>query len=340
MSTIVNVNDQFTAFADESAYGTAVPATKGYVFKSESVEGDYTNVIMSSGIKAGESLVNSQRVARDPKGAKGNIELEVDNQGTGFWLKHMLGKVTTGATTQGVTTHTFNLADKAGKSFTYQKKVVGSNAGGTAYTKTYQGGKVMDWELSNSVDQFLTLKLGLDFQKETIGAGTGAYAPQTPVYPTNVKTFKFYEAVVTIAGVQLDITDFSLKGKNNLADNSYFLGSQLKKEPLQDGHDDLTLELKVRFMDLAQQQRVASATESGAQAQVVATWTATEPESAGGLSSLTITMPVVSFIDASAPINGSKQIEQTIKGNVLWPAGSGQGTNPITAVLVTPDATV
>ncbi|MBB5804656.1 hypothetical protein F4560_004424 [Saccharothrix ecbatanensis] len=338
MFEIANIIDGYVGTKDEVTYGTPVAVNKFYVFNSETVEGDYSNVIMSAGLKAGEYTVNSERVARNPKGASGNLELEFDNQGFAFWLKHMLGSVTTGATALGVTEHTFKLGDTAGKSFTLQKKLHDSE--GNAHIMTYQGGKVTEWELSNSVDNFLMLNLGLDFQKENVGAGAGPLAAQTPTYPTGVKTFKFFEGSVTVGGSTREIIDVSLKGNKNLKTDRYYInGTGLKKEPKQNGHDELTIEFTAQFEDLDDQLRVAAAGESDAQAEVVLTWTATEAEAGGGLSTLTITLPVVSFTSASTTIDGIQMLEQTVSGNVLWPANSGQGDNPITVVLLTPDTT-
>lgn len=320
---------------DEVTYGTPVATNKSYVFNTESIEGSYENKIRSAGLKHGEALVNADRVDTNPKGAKGGLELEFDHRYFGFLMKHCLGSVSTGATLQGITTHTYVWGGKEGKSFTLQKKMVGSD--GTAYPKTYQGGKIVSWEISTTIDGYVMLKLELDFQKENLGAGAGALALQSPNYATVFKTFKFYETSITIGGSTFNATEFSLKWTNNLDTERYYLnGSGLKSEPVQDGHDEAVLEIKNDFVDLAQELRVASTNESDCQAQVVITATATEAEGAGGLAGFTITLPKVSFDVATATIDGPARVSQSVTGNVLWPYNA----EPITMVLNTPDATV
>ncbi|MGV9360642.1 phage tail tube protein [Amycolatopsis sp. NPDC003731] len=335
---MANMIDQYINVKDESVYGTAVAANRSIDFNSEDIKGDYSNVIMASGLRAGEYAVNAKRVARNPKGASGSVEINGANQGLAFWFKHMLGNYTLGSTTSGVTTHTCKVGDTKGKSFTLQKNEVGSD--GNNYTKTYQGGKVVGWEISNSVDEFMKVKLDLDFQKENLGSGAGALATQVKNFGNsdNLKEFKFYEGVVTVAGSQVSVSEVSIKGKKNVAAERYFLGTQLKKEPIQNGQDEVTIDFKMEFESLVQEQRVANALESGAQVAVSVTWTATEPEPGTGVSSITLTMPVVSLVDAPTNIDVGKLAEQSLTGNVLWP-GSGQGDNMLTAVIVTPDAT-
>ncbi|WP_410657836.1 phage tail tube protein [Amycolatopsis sp. lyj-112] len=335
---MANMIDQYINVKDESVYGTAVAANRSVDFNSEDFKGDYSNVIIASGLRAGEYAPNAKRVARNPKGATGSLEINGANQGVAFWFKHMLGNYTLGTTTSGVTTHTCKTGDTKGKSFTLQKNMVGSD--GIAYTKTYQGVKVVGWEISNSVDEYMKIKLDLDGQKETLGAGAGPLASQAKNFGNsdNLKEFKFYEGVVNVGGSQVSVSEISIKGKKNLAAERYFLGTQLKKEPIQNGQDEITTEFKMEFEDLTQEQRVASALESGAQVSVSVTWTATEPEAGGGVSSITLTMPVVSLVDAPSSIDVGKLAEQSLTGNVLWP-GSGQGDNMLTATIVTPDAT-
>ncbi len=136
----------------------------------------------------------------------------------------------------------------------------------------------------------------------------------------------------------MSVAECSIKGKKNVKDDRYFLGTLLKKEPIQNGLDEITVEFKMEFENLAQEQRVAASLESGAQVAIVVTWTATEAEVGGGFSSITFTMPVVSLVDAPTNIDTGKLAELSLTGNVLWPA-SGQGDNMLTAVIVTPDAT-
>ena len=334
---MANVLNAYTSFQNEVTYGTAIAATRGYEFNSESVVALTDDVMVSEGHRAGRYYPGAYRIKPNEKGAAGDIEFDGGNTGLGFWLRHMLGSSSTGATSQGVTTHTFTTGELRGKSFTYQKKVVDSEA--TENICTYEGGKVTEWEISNSVDDLLKFKLSLDFEKETIGtAGGGAYAEQTPAYVIQsfYKDFDFAEAVLTVGGTALNVKDISIKGNNGLDTERFFLGSHEKKEPLQSGRREITFDLTTELEDMDQQIRVKEANASDNQAQLVFTWTASEAEAGGGVSSLTMTFPAVHFTSASAPIENFELIEQKIAGFVANPY-SGE---PVTAVYVTPDATI
>lgn len=338
---MANVRNAYTSFGNESAYGTPVAATKGYECVSESVEGDYSNKLVSEANRPGKYLASANRIKANHKGASGDITLEGGNKGLGFWLRHMLGNAVTGVTTAGVTAHTFTVGDTRGKSFTYQKEVVDSE--GAENIKTYQGGKISEWEITNTIDDYLKLNLSLDFQKETLGAGSGPLAKQTPTYvedDADFKPFDLAEAVLTFGGTALSVKDISIKGTMGLALERYFNGSHLKKEPIQGPRREITIELTTELENLAQQIRAASLNEAASQAALVVTWTATNPEAGGGVSSLTVTFPAVSILTASAPLEDMNAvIEQKITAMVAEPT-SGQGSEPVTVVYVTPDAVI
>lgn len=334
---MANIRNAYTSFGNEGTYGTPVAATKGYEFTSESVEGDYSNKLVSEGNRPGAYLASANRIKANPKGASGDLSFEGGNKGLGFWLRHMFGNAVTGATSAGVTAHTFTNGDTRGKSFTYQKKVVDSE--GTENIKTYQGGKITEWEITNTIDDFLKFNLSLDFQKENIGAGTGPLAEQVPTYfyDADYKDFDFDEASLTVNGTELNVKDISIKGVMGVVVERYFFNGRLKKEPLQGPRREITIELTAELENLDQQIRAASLDEATSQAELVVTWTATNPETGGGVSSLTLTFPKVSFTSASAPLeDGNDLIEQKITAMVAQPY-SGEA---VTVVYVSPDAVI
>lgn len=334
--------DSYLGFVDESVYGTAVAVTKFYEFRKESVKGNYGR-IESEGLRSGVRVLREDRWVPNPKGAGGSVEMEVLDQSFGFFLKHLLGQVATAGPTLGVYTHTGTVAGLRGKSFTMQVGRV--DVGGTNDIFTYAGGKVLSWELSNSVDELLMASLDLDFQAETIGAGAGAFAAQTPSYPSTTyaagpagsRLLSFIGGEAKIAGSQFAITDVSVKGETGLKDDRYYVrNSTSKKEPLEEKMRSYSFELKADFEDLAQLNRVASSTINGASAVLQFNWLGPQTVTATGQPKLTIDIPVGRFDESSINVDSGKLVDQSIKGMALTPVA---GTSPITITYISPDVT-
>ena len=301
--------DQYLMTVDEATYGTAVAPTKAFEFTSEGINGKYER-IESAAIRAGSRVARTDRFAINPKGAEGDIKMEVQSGGFDFWLKHMLGNVVAGAPTGGFTTYTATLGDINGKSFTTQ---VGRQGSGGALTPfTYEGGKVKSWELSNQVDGLVELAVTCDFAKETIGAGTGAYAQATPTYVANAKVLSYTGATVTVGGVAFDASEFSLKADNGLKDDRYFLRSSGKKsEPLEEKLRKFEWSLKSEFKDTTQLNKVASAIASGAVAAISITFDG--PDS----SQLKIDLPFARFDAGPVSVGGMEVLAQDLSGIAL-----------------------
>lgn len=333
--------DSYIGFVDESVYGTPVAVTRFYEFIKESISGDYQR-IESQGIRAGARLLREDRWVPNPKGAAGSAELEVLDQSFGLMLKHILGAVATAGPTLAVYTHTFTVGTLRGKSFTTQ--VARVDVGGTQDIFTYGGGKVKSWELSNSGDQLLMLKLDLDYQAETIGAGAGPLAAQSPTWPSyayptgtaGARLLSFVGGEAKIAGTQFSVTDISIKGDQGLKDDRYYArNSALKKEPLEEKMRNYTFEIKGDFEDVTQINRVASATLAGASAALQFNWVGPQTTVGGGQPKLTIDIPVARFDSSTINVENNKLVVQDIKGQILTPVA---GTSPITITYVTPDA--
>lgn len=65
--------------------------------------------------------------------------------GFGFWLKHMLGTVATGTTSDSVTPHTGTIGSLLGDCFTFQvNRYDAVSAANRAFT--WEGGKIASWE--------------------------------------------------------------------------------------------------------------------------------------------------------------------------------------------------
>jgi hypothetical protein len=297
---VATIHDQYVGAVDEVTYGTAVAVTKFFEYRSEGIAGKYER-IDSEAIRAGGGrALRSDRFAVNPKGAEGDLKLEVLSDGFTHWFKHMFGGFSDAAPGGGFTVHTYTVGDLNGKSFTTQVGRWGS--GGTLYPFTYAGGKVKDWELSNAVDEVLQLSLSLDFATESQGAGAGALALSTPTYPALAKLFTFQGGTVTVGGSQFNISDFSIKGDNGLKTDRYFIKTGgVKAEPLEDSLRKFEFSLKGEFVDLTQAQRVSAATTAGALGVISVTWDGPD------LSQLKVDIPFARF-DEGSPNSGGREV--------------------------------
>jgi hypothetical protein len=303
------IHDSHFGVIDESTYGTAVLPTNFYEFTEEGIEGKYER-IDSEAIRAGTRVLRSDRFATNPKGAEGDVKLEVQSKGFDFWLKHMMGSLSSGAPSGGFITHTATLGDLNGKSFTAQVGRVDNT--GTKIPFTYEGGKVKEWELSNAVDELLNLSLTMDFAKETIGAGTGAYVLATPVYVASTKLFSFNSGTVTVGGSSFDISDFSLKASNGLKDDRYFIRNGGKKsEPLESDLRKYEWSIKGEFSGTTHVQRVASAIASGAVADITVLWDG--PDS----TQFKVQMPFARFDEGPVTVGGLEVVGHDLSGIAL-----------------------
>jgi hypothetical protein len=306
---MATIFDQYFGVVDEVTYGTAVAPSKFYAFQSEGIEGKYER-IESESIRAGTRVLRTDRFAVNAKGAEGDAKFEVLSSGFDFWLKHMMGTLTTGTPTGGFTTYTATLGDLNGKSFTAQVGRV-DNAG-TLTPFTYEGGKVKEWELANAVDELLTLSVTMDFAKETIGVGTGAYATATPTYTASTKLFSFNSGTVTVAGTSFDISDFSLKATSGLKDDRYFIKNGGKKsEPLENELRKYEWAIKGEFSGTTQISRVAAALASGAIADITVLWDGPDA------TQFKVQMPFARFDEGPVTAGGVEVLSHDLSGIAL-----------------------
>ncbi len=318
----------------EVTYGTALAVTRFFEFVKEGVSGKYER-IESDAIRTGRRVLHKDRFQVNPKGAEGDLNIEVVTKQFAFWLEHMLGTVaTTGPVETSVYTHTGTVGDLFGKSFTMQVGRVDS--AGVVNPFTYSGGKVANWELSNDVDGILQFSAGLDFAVENVTAA-GVYALATQTLPTNSHLMTFVGGEITVAATQVPVTKCSVKGDNGLKTDRYFVRkSTAKKEPKEEGQRKYDFSLTAEFDGFAQYNRVISATNAGALAALVLYWDG--PVLAGStlFPRLTVSIPLARFDEAPINVDGATVIEQTITGKAVDDAAA----SPITITYQSLDVTV
>lgn len=323
--------------ADQGSFGTAVAATRGFEIVSESIQGSYDR-IESASLRAATRVQRSDRFAVNPKGAAGTISLEGMTKNLGFWLKYMMGTVAAGALTDATYTYTGTVGDLTGKAFTAQVQRANVGGAGALIPFTYEDGKVASWTIANSVDGVLGIDLDVDFGKETIGAGAGAYAGQTAVYPSGLELLTFVGGTVTIGGTPVAVSDVSVKCDMGLKTDRYFIatGGSRKKEQLEDKMRAITWDATAEFTDVTQTNRASSATAAGALAALVLKWQGPTLAGTTTYPSLTLTLPAARFDDDGGPTTGSAALlTQKLSGTGLADPTNGA----ISIAYTTTDAT-
>lgn len=315
---------------DEVTYGTPPVVTRFYEFLSEGIE-EKEGRTESEPLRAGFTKRND-RFTPYFSGAAGSVELNPLTKGFGLFLKHMLGSVvTTGPAEVTAFTHTASMADLLGKFFTLQVNRP-FHPTGTDQAFTYSGGKVTDWTVSNSVDGDLVVELGMDFQTVS-----DAVALATASYPAGMETFTWAGGTLLVGAVAVDITEFSVKGSNNLdVDRRFIRGNTLKKEPT-GGKREVEFSLSCDFESLTQRARAHATTRAGALASIQATWLG--PTIIAGATTIKptfdVTIPAGRFDEWKGAVKDGDGIKQELSGVGLF-----DGTNsPVTIVYKSADTT-
>ncbi len=311
------VHDQFVGAADEVTYATPVAPTNFYEFLTDGVSGAYER-IESEAIRG--PVLRADRFAPNPKGAAGDLEVEVLDKGFDFWLKHMFGD---SVTVTGVTTAV--PGSLSGKSFTYQAGRL-ATATDALIPFVYSGGKVASWELSAEVDGIVKAKLTVDAAKETID-GTGASALASPTYPAGSQLMTFIGGSLTVDSTALPISSFSVTGNNGLKVDRYAMrgsDSTTKREPKEEAMKEYGFTFGAEFEDKSMSNRVAAALAAGTLGDVALSFNSPQ----GG--TLTISIPAGRFDEGN--VNAARELtSQELTGKALEPTSGDAITVVYTA---------
>jgi hypothetical protein len=316
---------------DEVTYGTAVVVDRFFEFTGEQITAEQGRV-ESTGLRAGTRTLRADRRVPYQRGAGGSVDLDVLSRGFGWWLKHMLGTVTTtGPAQTTVHTHTGTVGGLAGKSFTAQLGV--PQISGTVSPKTATGGKVKSWELSCAAGEPLKFKADLDFQKLDMSTSLA-----TASYLTGMEVITFIKGTVTVGGSAVQVKSFSVTGDNGLKTDRYHLGIDgYKKESIENALREFNVALELDFENLDHQNRILAMTASGTQAAVTLVCEGLGTIGTSLKPSVTITLPVVMFDGDTPVVGGPDLVTQSLKGRILGPADGT--TSPITIAYQSTDTT-
>lgn len=316
--------DTQVGIAEETTYGTLVAPARFLEFTAESLKAAIDRN-ESKGKRAAQRVIRSDHWKAGKRQGGGGLEFEIGNKGLGLLLtKHLLGSVTTTADGAGKK-HSGSVADLFGKSLTIQ--IGRPDVSGVVQPFSYLGCKIDEWEISNNVDGFATLKLSkIDARDEDSTTGlTSATAPAAD------EILHWSGAVITLGGSAFDVFDFSVKGSNKLkSDRFYMKGSNLKKEPIEKAMRDYTGSFSADFDGLTAYQRFLN----GTHAAITATWTAVSTYDVAKPYKLVITIPSARF-DGETPNSDG---EDTLRQSLPFKAHDA-GAGAITIDYYTSDAT-
>lgn len=317
---------------EEVTYGTPVTPSRTFEYNSEGIEESYGRT-EGDPLRTGTQVARSDRFTPYLEGASGSVEFDVMTKGFGVLFKHMLGGIaTSGPNADGAYTHSATMADLWGKSLTVQVARP-FNPSGTVQAFTFEGGKITEWTLSNSVENNLVLEAGFDFEQVKTDTALAAAA-----YPSAMENFTWAGGSVTVGGsdVGFCLNEISIEGNNALnTDRRCISNGTDKKEPNVNGRREITFSLSGDFASLAHRTRAASLTAAGALAEIKATWTGPTLIAGASYPKIEVTIPAGRFDTWTAAAGGAEGITQELSG-----VGRYNGSaSPITIAYTTTDTT-
>ena len=244
------LSSQF-GMVDEVTFGTPVTVNRFLEFNDETVS--YTiGRLNSSGLRANRRNLRNTQWVPSEKNVTGDINFEVQQQGFGLVLKHMLGSIVSSQPSVGsaptVYEHKATVGQLDGSSFTCQ--IARAPTSGTPQAFTYSGCKISKWDLSAAVDGLLMLKPTIDGIAEST-----AIAVATATYAADSFPLAWNGATITLpGGATGNISKFDLTSDNGLDLTRYFMsgsGATTKKEQLESTLRTYTGTFDVEFDDLS-----------------------------------------------------------------------------------------
>lgn len=330
-----------------SHYGSVITGTPPYTiapaparfttFVSESMKLNAAR-IESVGVGANRRVQSSTRGVIDRQGATGDLAIEVESKGFGFWLQHLIGPVVTTGPADSAYTHTASFATGApvtngllGKSFNLQGTVVPYN--GAELVKTYLGCKVTAWELSFAVGELLTIKVSIDAMDERydITKATASYA-------VNPEIFSFAGGTIQFAATTFDVVKSgTIKVDMGLETERRFTrANTLQKEPAEAQFRTVTVDLEGEFDTvLTAYNKYAAAAYAQTIAQINLAFVGKILIGVSAFPSLTFNIPVARFDGDTPTTDGPGLPTQHVTAKGLWDGA----TSPINAAYVTLDST-
>lgn len=242
---------------NETTYGTPVVVTKFHDYISEGFKRDQERM-ESASLRAQTRTIHTDNWALGQLSIAGDVEMELRPKGFGFWWNHAIGGLVTSqpdaAGNPLVYKHTFTPGDLP-TSFTCQ--VSKPDLADVAQPFTYHGCRISEWGMECAVGEFAKMSMSMLGEDED-----NSTALAVASYPTANKPLRFVDGTVTIAAVAQDVKSISINGANNLTDDRWFLGSVLRKQPLENALREYTGTIDTEFLGLTAYNRFVNGTEA------------------------------------------------------------------------------
>lgn len=312
----------------EVSYGSAMVVDRFQEFESESITPDMRRIEPTI-LRAATRGMREDRFIPYVAGYAGSIAFPVMSKQFGGWLEHMIGGTTaTGALTDSSYTHTATLAGTtslSGKGFTLQMNRPLGESGTTDQAFTYAGGKIASWTLSCEQGDIVKFEADVLF-----ASGTTATALAVASYPTGLEFLPFGLSQVTVAGLSVPVTSWSVQCDNALKDDRFYIrNSYDRKEPIENGYREITVSFTMDFEaitdgtpagKLGVYNRVIATIPANSLASVVIATTAPTLIGATTYPALTITMDKVRIDEGAPTVDGPEQTMIDVTGKALVPA--------------------
>lgn len=326
------VNTQF-GVKKESQWNSAVTVDQFFEISSESITLE-TGRSESEGIRKGARVPSIARFSPYVLGATGSVELDVLTNGFGFWLEHMLGKVTTGNQDAGTTLypHTATLDSLCGKSFTAQVNRPFAPCGDTNQAFTWSGGKVASWTLECEKEGLVKFSAELVFGDEKTNT-----ALATASFPANAETIGWAGSTVKLGGSQVPVEKWAIECNNALKTDRYQInGTSRRAEPVEEGLREITVTVDLEFTSLTHYNKIAAELPGDTLGAFWAEARGATEVGTGGHPGLEITIPNVRWDEGPVNTSGQEILTQSISGRVL----TDNSAQPIEILYESTDATV
>jgi hypothetical protein len=325
----------------ESTVGTAATVTRFLEFvPPEGLQLEYERV-ESEALRSANRVLRADRWAAGRKTVAGEVEFEVADKGFSMLLSACLGTIATiGTPTGGTNTrdHVTVLASTGyGRSWTLQ--VGRPDTAGTVQPFTYNGCKVVEWEISNEVDGILKLNTTWDGWDEATGISLAAAS-----YPSNQTLLHWVGGTMSVGstigtqstgGTAVDVKSVSLTGSLGLNVERYFLrgsAGTIKKEHIEAEMAEFGGEVTLEFNSLADYARFTAGTTYSLSAR----WDSGTNTDSGTVGYFEAFYPTVRFDGQTPNVTGPDILELTLPFKVL----NNPGTNsPVRFYYRTTDTT-
>ena len=229
--------------AQESTVGTPVTVTRWLPFLNEGLKGN-KRVVESEALYGGLVQLASHRAIVGYE-AKGPSSFELQDRQMGILFSNMLGATPTiTGPVSTIYTQTYDLNNPVGMSMTVQ--IGRPTIAGVMEPFTYNGVKVVDWELSCSQGQIAKLALTFDAWGES--TATDYAAPSS----VSSNALNFSQGLFTLGGDEPVgvVKSVSIKGSWGVDVDRFQIGATEKDEQLVNNWLKLTTTAEIEFANL------------------------------------------------------------------------------------------